>query len=144
METARSPRRAPASAYVLAIVTGAIAAAGVGLLAATSDATGGWWLRFAVFGLVAAGPLLGLAWLMFVSRHTVEADRHAEDNIERRWFTESTSGAFLDVATVAGLLLAALAVTGLEVDVIDVLTGLVVLSIIDAAARFAVLRHRGV
>ncbi|WP_162793943.1 hypothetical protein [Streptomyces paludis] len=138
---AASGQKAPAGVYVLMSVVGVGLAMAVGAVAALFRGEGGA-LVFGVFAAAALGPCLSLSWLVLVSRRTVTPDRHAEENIERLWLTNATSGACTDTCAACGIALAAVAVTGLDLSGSVALGGVLVLMLVDTAVRYLVEKRR--
>ncbi|WP_127126862.1 hypothetical protein [Georgenia sp. SYP-B2076] len=139
--TAGTKKKAPFSAYVLAAGFGLVLATGLGALAGTFRPEQ-FWLVGGVFALCTFAPMAALGWLLFVSRHTVEREPHAEQSVERSWLERAQSGAFLDVLIATGVGLTTLAITDLDVSGTTVLTAVVLLSMVDAAVRYQVLSRR--
>ncbi|WP_324274819.1 hypothetical protein [Blastococcus brunescens] len=128
--------------HLAAASTALVLAAAIGVLAGTFG-DDQFWLRAVVFGGCTLAPAYGLGWLVFLSGHTgPDPVARPEETVEHDWFQRSAAGAFLDLVVVAGLGATALAVTGLRIDALDVLTALIVLAFADVAARFTVLRRR--
>ncbi|VTR76021.1 hypothetical protein [Cellulomonas hominis] len=124
-----------ATATALTAAIGAVA----GWVRADED---GFWRAAFVFALLCAPVVFSLAWTLFVAGHTVQHDRHPEDNIETRWYREATSGAFHDVLAATGLGLTVTSIGGTDLDGRTVLFGVVVLAIVDALVRLVVVRRR--
>lgn len=134
--------KAPPSAYVTMLITGALAAAALGGVAAWfSDENR--LMAFVIFAVCTAGPMFALSWFVFVSRYTVKFDPHAEDNVEGQWYEKAASGAFHDFLVVAGLGCVVLALTQFEIAGSTLLVLLLVFVMADAAIRYAVLNRRG-
>lgn len=135
-------RRAPWWSYLLTVLVGGGLAVVVGLIARAVRVDEGWGSAI-VFAAMTAGPLLALAWLVLVSRHTVPEDPHAEDSVERAWMTRATSGALLDVVVLAGVALAAISILDTDIAARTVMAVVLVTAMGDTAVRYLVLRARG-
>ncbi|MEV0326413.1 hypothetical protein AB0H63_08150 [Micromonospora echinospora] len=134
-------RQAPIRAYLLMVVVGVALAAAFGAVAALSREESRV-LSFGVFTAAALGPALSLSWLLLVSRHTVTLERHAQENVEKAWITNATSGACADTFVACGIALAAIAVTGLDISGTAALSGVLVLMLVDTALRYLAEKRR--
>ncbi|MBB3677610.1 hypothetical protein [Modestobacter versicolor] len=128
--------------HLAAVVTGLVIAAGIGLIAGSTEPEQ-FWLRTLVFAACTLGPAYGVGWLAFVLPRTADAPpRRVEESVEHDWWQRSASGSFLDVLTLAGLGACVLAVTGMELAASTVLVALVLFAFADVGVRWTVLRRR--
>ncbi|WP_369369601.1 hypothetical protein AB1046_12320 [Promicromonospora sp. Populi] len=136
-----SKQRAPVTHYVLAGSFGAVATIAVALLVGATN-PGDFWLAAGIGALCTAYPAVSLGARIFVSEHTVTRDAHGTQSVESLWLKQAGAGAFLDVlvATIVGAVV--LMLGGFDVPALPVLLALVGLSVVDAGARYAVIRHR--
>lgn len=138
----RTRRRAPLSRYVLAVFLALVLAAGAGILAALFRPEDPW-LVGVVFAAATSGPMFGLMWFAFVSRFVVEEEQaHAEENVERRWADRASFGTYCDLLGAAGVALVVLSITGWQVSANAALLAVVLLGMVDFAARYAVISRR--
>jgi hypothetical protein len=128
--------------HLAAVVTGALIAVGIGLLAG-SFSPEQFWPRAVVFAACTFGPAYGVGWLAFVLPRTADAGpARVEETVEHDWWQRSTSGSFFDVLTVAGLGACVLAIGHVELAASTVLVALILFAFADVAVRWTVLRRR--
>lgn len=136
-------RRAPLVAYLRMV--------GLGLVVSVAMASAAALFRdshqLLMFGvmLVMTLPIsLTMGWVLFVSAHTVEVDRHAEDNVESRLVEQAGHRTFLDTVGTLGLAAAGFAIVRdrLHISISTVLAVVIALIMIDFGVRFTVLRRR--
>ncbi|MPV37234.1 hypothetical protein [Georgenia subflava] len=140
----QEPRKlkAPASAYVKTAVLGVAVAVAIGAAAGLFRQED-FWLVAIVFAAMVLPTAVALGWFVFVSRHVVEEDAHASENVELQWWHRAGFGAMTDMLTVCGLGLFALSITGIQIGAVPVLAAVVVLGMADMAIRYFVLLRRG-
>lgn len=119
-----------------------------GLLAAVSVAVGFAperpWLGAAILVVALAGPLTALVWALCVDRGTLRgAAERPEESVESEWYHRAAQGAFHDVLTLSGLALAALVITGTQVDGTLVLLGVLAVCVLSTGTRYVIHRQRG-
>ena len=134
-------RRAPVSHYLLAVAFGAVATIAVALVVAATNSAD-FWLAAAIGAMCAAYPAFSLGARIFVTNHTVTLDARGGESVELAWMRQAAAGAFLDVLLTTIVLAVVLMLYRLELDALLVLLALIGLSAADAAARYAVIRHR--
>lgn len=136
--------RAPAMA--VAIPAGLILAAGVGALTLlTGVAQGDRALLIAgVFALLMSGGFVGLIWALVVDRSSLRgALDKPEESIESKWLEAAMSGALGDTIMLTGFALATLTITGLELDVIWALVGVLWVAFSSTVVRYLMAKKRG-
>lgn len=126
---------------ITAVLVAVVAAAAVGLAAGAARGEQ-FWLAAVVFALCSLPVLVALGWAVLVSPPGAGAEVHAEENVERRWLATAQEGAFLDLLTTAGVALAAVSISGLQVGAAPVLTGIVLLAMVDVAVRYRLMARR--
>lgn len=102
------------------------------------------WLGAGVLTFTLAGPMIGLAWALCVDRSTLRgATERPEESIESIWYDRATRGAFHDVLMLSGLGLAALMLTGTQVEGTLVLLGVLAVCLVSTVTRYVIHRQRG-
>ena len=122
--------------WLVAAAVGVTLAALTGIVAAWAQTGGLDSLRFVTFGVMSLPCWVGLVTLL---RSEDDRPAHADESVEMQWITEATSGAFLDLLLVLGVATTASAVLGLEAVPT---VALLVVAMLDAAARYAILQRR--
>lgn len=133
-------------AMAVAIPAGLIVACGVGALTLlTGVSQGDEALVIAgVFSIVMSWGLIGLIWAIVVDRSTLRgAIDKPDESVESRWLDAATSGAFSDTIMFTGLVLATLAITGIEFDAIWALIGVIIVAFFSAFVRYLMAKKRG-
>lgn len=126
---------------ITAVLVAVVAAAAVGLAAGAARGEQ-FWVAAVVFALCTLPVFAGLGWAVLVSPPGADAEVHAEENVERRWLATAQEGAFLDLLTTAGVALVAVSVSGLQVGAVPVLTGIVLLAMVDVVVRYRLIARR--
>ena len=134
-------RRAPWWAWAGAALVALLVAASVGVAAGLFRRED-FWLVAAVFTVCVLPPAFMLGWYLVVLPRTNAPEPHAEENVERRWTERAAAGAFWDVLIVAGLTLAAVSLTGLQLSVSFALAVVVLVAMVDFFVRHAVVSRR--
>lgn len=94
-------------------------------------------LAFAIMAIVTLPVTVTLGWAVLIKRSTLAgAIDKPDDSIESAWYEKAASGAFGDILIVGGLGLAGFAFTRLEVPVSLILLAVVLLAMLDFAARY--------
>lgn len=136
--------RVPAMA--VAIPAGLILAAGVGALTLlTGVSEGEQALAIAgVFALVMSGGFIGLVWALIVDRSSLRgALDKPEESVESLWLETAMAGALRDTITLTGLALAAVAITGFELDVVWALIGVIWVAFSSTFVRYLIAKKQG-
>lgn len=131
-------------AMAVAIPLGLLLATGGGAVAAAMiDAAAPLLVGLAV-GASMAIPLVALVWATAVDRASLRGalDR-PEESVEGAWYDRAAQGAFSDTILVVGLATAALAVTGIRIDVVLALMGVLLVAMGSCGIRYVVARRRG-
>ena len=127
--------------WALAVLIGLTSAALIGVLAwlfsPDSSAISG--IVFAAFALP-VGLLLG--WIIAVAPMTHPRSQNAEESVEEGWLTEAQAGASRDTLIVAGIGLAAVSITEVEIPTQLVLLVIVLLIFASTAIRYSGARVR--
>ncbi len=134
-----------APAMAVAIPAGLILAAGVGALTLLTEvAQGDDALVIAgVFALVMSWGFIGLIWALIVDRSSLRgAIEKPDESIESKWLEAAMAGALRDTITLTGFALATLAVTGLELDVIWALIGVIWVAFFSTIVRYLMAKKR--
>lgn len=136
--------RVPAMA--IAIPAGVILAAGVGgLTLLTEIARGEKALLIAcIFAVIMSWGFIGLIWALIVDRSSLRgAIDNPDDSIESKWLESAMAGALRDTIMLTGFALAALTITGLEIDVIWALIGVIWVAFFSTVVRYLMAKTRG-
>ncbi|WAC66000.1 hypothetical protein OVA14_12005 [Agrococcus sp. SL85] len=131
-------------ALAIAIPVGLLlGAAGGAVAAAMIDAPSPMLVGLAV-GASMGVPFVALVWALLVDRESLRGvvDR-PEESVEGAWYDRAAQGAFSDTILVVGLATAALAVTGLRIDVVVALVGVLLVAMASCGIRYLVARRRG-
>ena len=136
-----TPRRAPATHYVIAVVFGAIVTLALSLAVGASNRDH-FWVAAGICALCAIYPSVSLGVRLFVSDHTVTQDPHGEQSVELAWMRQAAAGAFLDVLVTTVVISVVLILSGVVVEALPALLSLIGLSAADAALRYLIIRHR--
>lgn len=140
--TAGAERRpAPWWAWAGAALVALAVAASVGAVAGMFRRED-FWLVAVVFAVCVLPPAAMLGWFLVVRPRTSAPEPHAEENVERRWSERAAAGAFWDVLAAAGLALAAISLTGLELSARFALAAVLLLAMVDFYVRHAVVSRR--
>lgn len=135
-------RRAPFSAWAATIALSLVASFGAAALIATVVYPDNFAVAFPVFGFTLLGPTGALLWMLFISRHTVRAERHAEQGVEVSWLHQAGFGALTDVFLLAGVGSAVVALSGMPLGGSTALMGTAIVAALSLGVRYRVLRHR--
>lgn len=133
-------------AMAVAIPAGLILAIGVGALTLlTKVAPGDQALVIAgVFALVMSWGFIGLIWILVVDRSTLRgAIDNPDESIESKWLDSAMAGALRDTITLTGVTLAALAITGFDLDVMWALIGVIGIAFFSTVVRYLMAKKRG-
>jgi hypothetical protein len=136
-----STRTAPVTHYVLAVTFGAIVTIAAALITGATNPADFWQAAF-IAAICAGFPSVSLGWKIFVTSHTVAVDAHGAESAEVRWLQQAAAGAFLDVVVAGTVATILLLVVRPPLEGLPVLLGLLVLSVVDAGIRYAVIRQR--
>ena len=134
-------RRVPVTHYVLAFTSGAILTIAAALITGATNPADFWQAAF-IAAICAGYPSVALGWKVFVSGHTVARDARGADSAEVRWLQQAAAGAFVDAVVAATIATIVLLVTRLTLDALPVLLAVLVLCVVDAGIRYAVIRAR--
>lgn len=133
-------------ALAVAIPVGLILAVGVGALtlatgvSRSEDAL----LIAGVFALVMSWGLIGLVWAIIVDRSTLRgALPKPEESVEATWLDTAMSGAFGDTIMLTGFTVVFLAITGVELDAMWALLGVLCVAFFSAFVRYLIVKKRG-
>ncbi len=87
---------------------------------------------------------LTLAWVFLVDRSTLRGalDR-PEESVEGAWYNRAAQGAFSDILLIVGLCTAFLAITGIRIDVLIALIGVLLVAMGSFGIRYLIARRRG-
>lgn len=135
--------RVPAMA--VAIPAGLILAVGVGALTLLTKVTQGdqALVIAGVFALVMSWGFIGLIWILVVDRSTLRgAINNPDESIESRWLDAAMAGALRDTIMLTGLTLAALAITGFDLDVTWALIGVIWIAFFSTVVRYLMAKKR--
>ncbi len=133
-------------AMSVAIPAGLMLATGVGALTLWTGIARGEqaFLIAGVFALVTSGAFTGLVWALIVDRSSLRgALDQPDDSVESTWLDTAVAGAFRDTILLTGLGLATLAITGIDIDAVWALTGVLVIAFSSTFARYLVAKNRG-
>jgi hypothetical protein len=133
-------------AMVLAIPSGALAGAAMGMVCALSGLAGPTpLLGAAAFAVGLAVPAVLLVWVLVVDRSTLQGTtKQPEESIESRWHTRAAAGAQADVvfaASIGAFVLTLIPVDG-QIDARLVLLAVVAVSLLSFSFRYQVLRRK--
>ncbi|WP_065572032.1 hypothetical protein [Microbacterium oleivorans] len=139
----RGGSRTPAMA--IAIPAGLVLAVVVGVIAAAMwDAPTPPFVVGIGFTVVTLPALVGLVWAFLVDRNTLRgAIDRPEESVEGAWYDKAAQGAFSDILLIVGLGTAFLAITGIRIDVLIALIGVLLVAMGGFSVRYLVARHRG-
>lgn len=132
-------------ALAVAIPGGLLLAIGVGALTLWTGVAQGEQALFiaGVFALMMSWGMMGLVWAIVVDRTTIRgALDKPEESIESKWMDAAMAGAFTDTITLTGLGLAAIAITGFELDALWALTGVLLVAIFSTFVRYLMAKKR--
>lgn len=136
--TARTP------AMAIAIPAGLLLAAAAGAVSAAMIAAPSPLLVGLAIGGSTVAPFVALVWALLVDRDSLRgAVDRPEDSVEGAWYDRAAQGAFSDTILVVGLASAALAITGLRIDVVVALVGVLFVAMGSCGIRYLVARRRG-
>lgn len=133
-------------AMAVAIPVGLILAVGVGALTLLTEvAQGDQALVIAgVLALVMSWGLIGLIWALVVDRSSLRgAIDNPNESVESKWLDAAMAGALRDTILLTGLTLAALAITGFDLDVTWALIGVIWIAFFSTAVRYFMAKKRG-
>ncbi len=99
-------------------------------------------VAFWVFGFSLLGPLAALMWLLFISKHTVKIEAHAEQGVETSWLHQAGFGALTDVFLLAGVGSAVVGLSRLPLTGTAALMGTAILAAVSLGVRYSILRRR--
>jgi hypothetical protein len=136
-----TPRRAPFSHYVLAGAFAAIATIAIALVVGASNPTD-FWLAAGIGALCVAYPAVSLGTRIFVSEHTITRDAHGAESVEMLWMRQAAAGAFLDIVVTVIIACIVLVLAGPLVEALPALVAVLLLSAVDVAIRYFVIRRR--
>jgi len=129
----------------IAIPAGLVLAAVVGMIAAAlwKDPTPPVVVGIG-FTVVTLPALVALMWVFLVDRDTLHGalDR-PEESVEGAWYNRAAQGAFSDILLIVGLGTAFLAITGIRIDVLIALIGVLLVAMGSFGIRYLVARRRG-
>lgn len=96
------------------------------------------------FTVVTLPALVALAWVFLVDRSTLRGalDR-PEESVEGAWYNRAAQGAFSDILLIVGLGTAFLAITGIRIDVLIALIGVLLVAMGSFGIRYLIARRRG-
>ena len=96
------------------------------------------------FTVVTLPALVGLVWAFLVDRNTLRgAIDRPEESVEGAWYDKAAQGAFSDILLIVGLGTAFLAITGIRIDVLIALIGVLLVAMGSFTVRYLVARRRG-
>ena len=130
----------------VAIPSGLILAAGVGALTLLSGVAQGQraLLIAGVFALRMSGGFIGLIWALVVDRSSLTgALDKPEESIESTWLETAMSGALGDTIMLTGFALVTLTITGLELDAVWALIGVLWVAFSSTVVRYLMAKKRG-
>ncbi|WP_020097594.1 hypothetical protein [Microbacterium sp. 11MF] len=132
-------------AMAIAIPAGLVLAVLVGIIAAAMwDAPTPPVVVGIGFTVVTLPALVGLVWVFLVDRNTLRgAIDRPEESVEGAWYDKAAQGAFSDILLVVGLGTAFLAITGIRIDVLIALIGVLLVAMGSFTVRYLVARRRG-
>lgn len=132
-------------AMAIAIPAGLVLAVLVGVIAAAMwDAPTPPVVVGIGFTVVTLPALVGLVWVFLVDRNTLRgAIDRPEESVEGAWYDKAAQGAFSDILLVVGLGTAFLAITGIRIDVLIALIGVLLVAMGSFSVRYLVARRRG-
>lgn len=136
-----STRSVPLTHYLLAVTFGGILTIAAALITGATNPAAFWQAAF-IAAICAGFPSVSLGWRIFVTPHTVARDARGAENAEVRWLQRAAAGAFLDVVVASTLATIVLLVVRPSIGGLLVLLGLLVLCVVDAGIRYAVIRWR--
>lgn len=132
-------------AMTIATPVGLVLAAVVGVIAAVMwDAPTPPVVVGVGFTVVTLPALVALAWVFLVDRSTLRGalDR-PEESVEGAWYNRAAQGAFSDILLIVGLGTAFLAITGIRIDVLIALIGVLLVAMGSFGIRYLIARRRG-
>ncbi len=96
------------------------------------------------FTVVTLPALVALVWVFLVDRRTLHGvlDR-PEESVEGVWYNRAAQGAFSDTLLIVGLGTAFVAITGIRIDVLIALIGVLLVAMGSFSIRYLVARRRG-
>ncbi|WP_404313293.1 hypothetical protein LG314_05645 [Agrococcus terreus] len=131
-------------AMAIAIPAGLLLAAAAGAVSADMIAAPSPLLVGLAIGGSTVAPFVALVWALLVDRDSLRgAVDRPEDSVEGAWYDRAAQGAFSDTILVVGLATAALAITGLRIDVVVALVGVLLVAMGSCGIRYLVARRRG-
>jgi hypothetical protein len=136
-----STRPVPITHYVLAVTFGAIVTIAAALISGATNPADFWQAAF-IAAICAGFPAVSLGWKIFVTSHTVVRDARGGESAEVRWLQRAAAGAFLDVVVAGTAATIVLLIARPSLEALPVLLGLLVLCVVDAGIRYAVIRWR--
>ncbi|MDQ1125999.1 hypothetical protein QE428_001032 [Microbacterium sp. SORGH_AS 505] len=132
-------------AMTIAMPVGLVLAAVVGVIAAVMwDAPTPPVVVGIGFTVVTLPALVALAWVFLVDRSTLRGalDR-PEESVEGAWYNRAAQGAFSDILLIVGLGTAFLAITGIRIDVLIALIGVLLVAMGSFGIRYLIAQRRG-
>ncbi|SCY58905.1 hypothetical protein SAMN05216488_2440 [Microbacterium sp. LKL04] len=132
-------------AMTIATPVGLVLAAVVGVIAAVmGDAPTPPVVVGIGFTVVTLPALVALAWVFLVDRSTLRGalDR-PEESVEGAWYNRAAQGAFSDILLIVGLGTAFLAITGIRIDVLIALIGVLLVAMGSFGIRYLIAQRRG-